>query len=98
MLFLVLEIQGLILSSDENSSLEILITFTSNIVLILSNLFHLMCQGIEIIKFYFYVSGPPYIRTMGEISAVAGETLRVTCPVAGFPIDNIKWYRGTFKK
>ncbi|XP_033607218.1 Down syndrome cell adhesion molecule-like protein Dscam2 isoform X3 [Cryptotermes secundus] len=40
------------------------------------------------------VYGTPYIRVMGEISAVAGETLRVTCPVAGYPIDNIKWYRG----
>ncbi|PSN53675.1 Down syndrome cell adhesion molecule-like protein Dscam2 [Blattella germanica] len=40
------------------------------------------------------VYGSPYIRTMGEISAVAGENLKVTCPVAGFPIDNIKWYRG----
>ncbi|XP_021939407.1 Down syndrome cell adhesion molecule-like protein Dscam2 isoform X3 [Zootermopsis nevadensis] len=40
------------------------------------------------------VYGSPYIRVMGEISAVAGVTLRVTCPVAGYPIDSIKWYRG----
>jgi len=31
---------------------------------------------------------------MPEISAVAGETLYVACPVAGYPIDNVKWYRG----
>jgi hypothetical protein len=42
----------------------------------------------------FCAAGTPYIRVMGEISAVAGETLRVTCPVAGYPIDSIKWYRG----
>ncbi|XP_066996259.2 cell adhesion molecule Dscam2 [Anabrus simplex] len=41
------------------------------------------------------VYGSPYVRPMGEISAVAGETLRISCPVAGYPIDNIKWYRGS---
>ena len=30
---------------------------------------------------------------MGEISAVAGETLWVSCPAAGYPIDEIRWFR-----
>lgn len=30
---------------------------------------------------------------MGEISAVAGETLSVSCPAAGYPIDEIRWFR-----
>ncbi|XP_059489683.1 cell adhesion molecule Dscam2-like isoform X2 [Neocloeon triangulifer] len=40
------------------------------------------------------VYGLPHVRSMPEISAVAGETLYVACPVAGYPIDSIKWYRG----
>ncbi|GLG97376.1 Protein sidekick [Gryllus bimaculatus] len=39
------------------------------------------------------VYGLPYVRPMGEISAVAGTTLYITCPVAGYPIDTIKWFR-----
>lgn len=31
---------------------------------------------------------------MGEVSAVAGEALIISCPVAGYPIHTIKWFRG----
>ncbi|XP_065334249.1 cell adhesion molecule Dscam2-like isoform X1 [Cloeon dipterum] len=40
------------------------------------------------------VYGLPHVRSMPEISAVAGETLYLSCPVAGYPIETIKWYRG----
>ncbi|XP_058830692.1 cell adhesion molecule Dscam2 isoform X38 [Topomyia yanbarensis] len=39
------------------------------------------------------VYGLPYVRTMEKKSIVAGETLFVTCPVAGYPIDSIVWER-----
>lgn len=35
----------------------------------------------------------PYIRTIPKVTAVAGETLRLKCPVAGYPIEEIKWER-----
>ncbi|XP_069693341.1 cell adhesion molecule Dscam2-like isoform X2 [Periplaneta americana] len=37
--------------------------------------------------------GLPYVRPMPNISAVAGEPLYVACPVAGYPIDSIVWYK-----
>ncbi|XP_068082078.1 cell adhesion molecule Dscam1 [Anabrus simplex] len=37
------------------------------------------------------VYGLPVIRKMPPISAVAGETLVVTCPAAGYPIHAITW-------
>ncbi|XP_046406478.1 Down syndrome cell adhesion molecule-like protein Dscam2 isoform X2 [Ischnura elegans] len=40
------------------------------------------------------VYGAPHVRAMGDISAIAGETLRVSCPVGGFPVDSIQWLRG----
>lgn len=40
------------------------------------------------------VYGVPYIRPMEKKYIVAGETLIVTCPVAGFPIESIIWERG----
>lgn len=40
------------------------------------------------------VYGLPYIRQMEKKAIVAGETLMVTCPVAGYPIDSIVWERG----
>lgn len=40
------------------------------------------------------VYGVPYVRPMEKKPIVAGETLFVTCPVAGFPIESIVWERG----
>ncbi|XP_034940449.1 Down syndrome cell adhesion molecule-like protein Dscam2 isoform X4 [Chelonus insularis] len=39
------------------------------------------------------VYGLPYIRVIPKVTAVAGETLRLKCPVAGYPIEEIKWER-----
>ena len=40
------------------------------------------------------VFGPPSIRLMPNITAVAGERLMITCPVGGYPIDSITWEKG----
>ena len=37
------------------------------------------------------VYGLPYIRPMEKASVVAGDTMLVHCPVAGYPIDSIVW-------
>uniref|UniRef100_T1JCP3 Down syndrome cell adhesion molecule-like protein Dscam2 n=1 Tax=Strigamia maritima TaxID=126957 RepID=T1JCP3_STRMM len=37
------------------------------------------------------VYGNPYIRSMPKITVVAGEDLRMRCPVSGHPIDSIYW-------
>ncbi|XP_023236837.1 Down syndrome cell adhesion molecule-like protein Dscam2, partial [Centruroides sculpturatus] len=37
------------------------------------------------------VYGPPHIRTMTDISVVAGENMVVQCRVAGYPIAHITW-------
>lgn len=42
------------------------------------------------------VYGLPYIRPMEKKAIVAGETLVVTCPVAGYPIKSIVWERGKY--
>ncbi|XP_048506692.1 Down syndrome cell adhesion molecule-like protein Dscam2 isoform X9 [Athalia rosae] len=39
------------------------------------------------------VYGLPFIRHMDKKAIVAGETLRVTCPVAGYPIETVIWER-----
>ncbi|XP_071527560.1 cell adhesion molecule Dscam2-like isoform X6 [Panulirus ornatus] len=41
-----------------------------------------------------HVYGRPHVRAMGPMSAVAGETFRVKCPVAGYPITSITWSKG----
>ncbi|XP_047739057.1 Down syndrome cell adhesion molecule-like protein Dscam2 [Hyalella azteca] len=33
------------------------------------------------------------IRHVGQLTAVAGQTLSVTCPVGGYPIDKITWQK-----
>lgn len=37
------------------------------------------------------IYGPPFVRPMDNVSAVAGEPLSLYCPVAGHPIDSIFW-------
>lgn len=40
------------------------------------------------------IYGMPFVRAMSSISAVAGKTLQIKCPVAGWPIDKIIWEKG----
>ncbi|CAF4911786.1 unnamed protein product [Pieris macdunnoughi] len=40
------------------------------------------------------VYGPPYIRAMNPVKAVAGTEISVWCPYYGFPIDSVKWEGG----
>ena len=42
------------------------------------------------------IYGPPQVRPMGALSAVAGESLIVTCPVGGHPIEKITWMKGSY--
>ncbi|XP_013170496.1 PREDICTED: Down syndrome cell adhesion molecule-like protein Dscam2 [Papilio xuthus] len=40
------------------------------------------------------VYGPPYIRAMNPVKAVAGSDITIWCPYYGFPIDSVKWEGG----
>ncbi|XP_058831700.1 cell adhesion molecule Dscam2 isoform X5 [Topomyia yanbarensis] len=40
------------------------------------------------------IYGLPYIRLIPKVTAVAGQTLYLKCPVAGYPIEEIHWERG----
>ncbi|XP_052744070.1 cell adhesion molecule Dscam2-like isoform X2 [Bicyclus anynana] len=40
------------------------------------------------------VYGPPYIRSMNQVKAVAGSDVTIWCPYYGFPIDSVKWEGG----
>ncbi|XP_041969798.1 Down syndrome cell adhesion molecule-like protein Dscam2 [Aricia agestis] len=40
------------------------------------------------------VYGPPYIRAMNPVKAVAGTEVTIWCPYYGFPIDSVKWEGG----
>ncbi|KAE9541724.1 hypothetical protein AGLY_003715 [Aphis glycines] len=37
------------------------------------------------------IYGDPYVRPMNKITAVAGENMKIKCPVAGYPINEIRW-------
>lgn len=40
------------------------------------------------------VFGPPYVRTISPIKAIAGEDLIVYCPFSGYPVESIRWEKG----
>ncbi|CAH0678847.1 unnamed protein product [Chilo suppressalis] len=40
------------------------------------------------------VYGPPYIRSMPPVKAVAGSDVRIWCPYYGFPVESVKWEGG----
>ncbi len=40
------------------------------------------------------VHGAPFVRRMTPLKVVAGRTMWVTCPVAGYPISSVGWEKG----
>jgi len=42
------------------------------------------------------VFGKPSVRRMANMTAVAGESISVTCPVGGYPVDILLWERGEY--
>lgn len=38
--------------------------------------------------------GPPYIRSIGPVRAIAGVDMTITCPYSGYPITTVEWSRG----
>uniref|UniRef100_A0A1A9UEN5 Ig-like domain-containing protein n=1 Tax=Glossina austeni TaxID=7395 RepID=A0A1A9UEN5_GLOAU len=39
-------------------------------------------------------NGPPYVRAIGPLKAVAGVDVTVYCPFSGYPIEQIRWEKG----
>ncbi|XP_034252481.1 Down syndrome cell adhesion molecule-like protein Dscam2 [Thrips palmi] len=37
------------------------------------------------------IYGSPFVRPMPDIVAVAGKSLHIKCPVAGYPIESVSW-------
>ena len=40
------------------------------------------------------VKGAPFVQKMEPMKVVAGKSMFVTCPVAGWPISSIHWEKG----
>jgi len=45
---------------------------------------------------WFNVTGPPVVRPMPNVSAIAGQSLSLMCPVGGWPIEQISWFQSEF--
>ncbi|XP_076641618.1 cell adhesion molecule Dscam2 isoform X1 [Halictus rubicundus] len=43
------------------------------------------------------IYGPPYVRPMSTVSAVAWKQFHIKCPVAGYPIESIIWEKDGVK-
>ncbi|XP_044017269.1 Down syndrome cell adhesion molecule-like protein Dscam2 [Aphidius gifuensis] len=39
------------------------------------------------------IYGPPYIRSIGPIRAIAGDDTTIACPYSGYPITSVEWSR-----
>lgn len=38
-----------------------------------------------------HFTGPPFVRAIGPLKAVAGIQLIIRCPFSGYPIESIRW-------
>lgn len=38
-------------------------------------------------------AGPPFIRSIGPVKAVAGSDVTLHCPYSGYPIEAVRWER-----
>lgn len=74
------------------AGIHIYVSYIATIVYIYK-LCHIIISYIFICSYYFI--GLPYIRLIPKVTAVSGETLHLKCPVAGYPIEEIHWERGT---
>lgn len=54
--------------------------------------YSLLLSGFWLFSF-FSLSGPPSIRAMRNITAVAGRNTFINCRVIGYPYYSIKWYK-----
>lgn len=41
-----------------------------------------------------FVTGPPFIKPVGNITVLAGKSVAIRCPVTGYPIQRISWLKG----
>jgi hypothetical protein len=41
-----------------------------------------------------YLKGKPYIRPMVNRTVLAGQQVRIRCPVSGYPITQVTWFKG----
>jgi len=41
-----------------------------------------------------YIQGPPFIKPLGNITVLSGDSLSIRCPVTGFPIQKLVWTKG----
>ncbi|KAK4299474.1 hypothetical protein Pmani_028258 [Petrolisthes manimaculis] len=39
------------------------------------------------------VYGPPFVRTMANVTSVAGEDVKLWCPAGGYPAPSVSWRR-----
>ena len=43
-----------------------------------------------------FVTGPPYVKPMPNVTGLVGQTIVLYCPVTGYPIEKIFWKKGNF--
>lgn len=43
------------------------------------------------------VFGPPFVRSMTNTTVISGDTLRINCPVSGYPLKEISWEKSGMK-
>ena len=42
------------------------------------------------------VTGPAFVRPMPNVSTIAGGSLAIMCPVGGWPIEQISWFKSKY--
>lgn len=40
------------------------------------------------------ILGPPFIRSMSNVTALSGQSLEIYCPYSGHPVQGIHWIKG----
>ncbi|KAI1278123.1 Down syndrome cell adhesion molecule-like protein Dscam2 [Halotydeus destructor] len=50
-------------------------------------------QGITYHRRRLNVLGKPTVRPMADVKVISGQGVTLNCPVSGYPIDSITWYK-----
>lgn len=56
---------------------------------------HTLSLHLHLVIFMDGIAGPPFVRPVPPVKAVAGKGVHIQCPVSGYPIEVITWEKGT---
>lgn len=54
---------------------------------------NVLFMHVGLLDLIYFIAGPPFIRPIGPVKAVAAADITLRCPYSGYPITSVHWER-----